>query len=158
MLILRVWSGIRDHWPGRRPEWTLGAGALAMGLALTIQPYMFDLARHYATLDAWAAEWVFADLFLACGAFRLIALTINGTFDGFAYSPHLRVFGAIMGAFLWGAFSYSFLTAYATTAGLGSLGEASLGPAVVYGILAAVEMTNVRTASMDVGALSKGGA
>ncbi len=152
MMLARIWIGVRDHWPGRKFEWLMGAVALGMGLALLVQPYMFELARHYRDLDSWADEGVFSDLFLMCGGFRLVALIINGTFSRFPYSPHLRAVSASMGVMMWGAFAYSFLHAFSITTGMGSDVETSLGPAIVYGGLACAEALNVRTASQDIGA------
>lgn len=151
MILLRTIAGIVDHWPMRRHEWTMGFGAIAMSAALSLQQDMFDLARHYATLQTWTTEETCADIFFLCGAARIVALVVNGTFDGFSHSPHLRVASAIIGTFLWGLFSYSFLETYWSTSA-----ATSLGPFVAYGVAAAVELTNVRSAAADLGALARG--
>jgi hypothetical protein len=146
-----LWTGITEQWPGRRFEWLMGIGAIAIGVGLTVQPQMFDLARHYHTLEGWASEAVFAKLFFLCGVLRLVALTINGTFATFRYSPLILVLSSMAGAFLWGAFSYSFFTAYAQTAGQGPALEASVGPAIVYGLHCLAEVMNTGTAAEAMG-------
>lgn len=149
MILLRTWTGIAAHYADRRFEWVMGGGAFAMGLALTFQPDMFDLAPHYGTLHRAADEPFYAVLFFLCAVFRLVALGVNGTFAGFRLSPHLRALAALLGALLWAFFSLSFMVSaarYGTT----------FGPIVAYGIAAMVELHNVGQAAAAVGAWTKG--
>lgn len=149
MILLRTWSGIAAHWADRRFEWVMGGGAFAMGLALTLQPTMFDTAPHYGTVSRAAGEDLFAVLFFLCAIFRLVALGVNGTFAGFRLSPHLRAISALLGALLWAFFSLSFMV---SAAHYGT----SFGPIVAYGIAAMVELHNVGQAAAAVGAWTKG--
>jgi hypothetical protein len=61
---------------------------------------------------------------------RLIALTINGTFRGFAFSPHIRGFGSLVGVVVWLQISLGFLVAYVSAGRDGSAnGRAGAGAA-----------------------------
>lgn len=145
---MRVWPGIRSHLPARWPEWMMGGAALAMAAVLTAQPNMFDLAPHYGVIAGYASEEGCATAVLLAGAFRLLALGVNGTFESFRYSPHLRVAAALVGAMFWGLFTLGFVVSY-------EVAGTSLGPVVPWGILAVIETINAGRASWEMGQHSR---
>lgn len=149
MILLRTVEGVHAHFPQRWTEWLMVIPALGIGVALEIQPDMFSLAPHYATLEQWASEETWKTIILTSALFRLAALVINGSFAWFRYTPHLRLLGAFVGGAIWSQFA---LSALMTFFAIGS----SLGPVVSYGVLAILEFVNVFRASRALGAWARG--
>lgn len=149
MIWLRTIAGVRTHFPERWTEWLMVVPALGIGFALQVQPDMFDHAVHYDGLRRWAEESTWEAVILTSAVFRLLALFINGTFDWFRWTPHLRFLGAFAGGAIWSQFSLSALVMYFEAG-------SSLGPVMSYGTLAIVEGVNVFRSSRAVGRWAKG--
>ena len=145
---MRVWPGIRSHLPTRWPDWMMGAAALAMAAALTAQPAMFDLAPHYGVIASYASEEGCAMIVLLAGICRVLGLGVNGTFESFRFSPHLRALAAFVGAVFWGLFTLGFVVSYLVAG-------TSLGPIVPWGVLALIETINAGRASWEMGTYSR---
>lgn len=101
MIVLRLARGIRAHFPVRVLEWLMTVPLLTMGGALLGQPGMFARSQSYDQLARWMDQGHWAALVLACAAVRLAALVVNGTFQRFPYSPHLRIAASAIAGLFW---------------------------------------------------------
>lgn len=143
MIVLRVVTGIRSHWHIRATEWLMIYPAVGMGAALIYQPDMFNTSPSFEYVADWMSQPQWALLALICALVRLVALTINGTFAGFGYSPHMRAVASFAGVFFWSQFCLGLLTA----AWYG--GGAWSGP-VMYSMACLAELLNVYRSWMDI--------
>lgn len=142
MILVRIARGISDHFPSRATEWHMCIPPLYVGLALSWQPAIFATSTAYANVAAWMTEASWSALFLSVAAARLVALTVNGTFQVFRYSPLIRLGCAGFAAFAWGQFCLGFFMEWVAT------GRATF----LIGLLAhlvLVEVFNVFRASRD---------
>lgn len=142
MILLRLASGIRDHFPARASEWLSIYPAVLFGVALNAQPDLFSTAPAYGNVASWMSETGWARLFLICAVLRLAALTINGTFPVFPHTPLIRLCVAGLTAMAWGQFCIGFLLEFLVT------GKAMLF-SVLLSHLVLVEMLNVYRSSRD---------
>jgi hypothetical protein len=104
-MFVRIVTGIQGHFPDRALEWGCAANIVWYGSKL-VGPN-----DAWANPDAWAymlslglTENQWGWVFVLIGALRLLALIINGTFDGTWYSamsPWVRAFTAGAGATAW---------------------------------------------------------
>lgn len=102
MIIVRVFTDIKKHFPVRRSEW-IGSGVMILwGL--------FMILDERSTVPGWVGlgrmlQGNFgASLLMVLGSLRLLALIINGTFQKTWYgkiSPHVRVFASIVSCMVW---------------------------------------------------------
>ena len=106
--VRRIVHGIHAHFPIRWPEWVMAAPALGMGIALLEQHAMFQASPSFTTLAAWADQTTWAFLVLFCCFVRVVALTVNGTFHGFGWSPHMRLGASLCGLFFWSQYTLGF--------------------------------------------------
>lgn len=147
MIILRVYSGIAEHFPTRRSEWVL-AGAMVLWGSLLLSPGpIFNQSPAWAGLMAWATEDVWGWSAVMIGAFRLVALLINGTFhDSWygRYSPHVRGLASFMSCFVWMQLSWGLFNAPYMTTGL-----------AIYPSLLLLDLMNVVAAASDAGKMDK---
>lgn len=144
MIFLRVKTGVTQHFHIRLSEWLMLVPSFGMWMAFTIQHDMFETSGSYMYLSSWGDEHVWASIFLIYGIVRASALVVNGTFELFPYSPHIRMLAAVFGALFWSQFSLGFLKAYLA-------GPGALSPVVAYTTLTIFELANVYRASKDVG-------
>lgn len=104
MVFLRVVTGIRDHFESRVPEWAMGIFISIYGAGL------IDPAGGWTVKAAWlgmtsmmSQQW-WAVACILIGAFRLVALAVNGTFADTVYSrysPLVRGLAALASATFW---------------------------------------------------------
>lgn len=111
MIIVRVASGIKDHWHIRATEWLMIYPAIGFGTVLLHQPELFETSRSFEQVARWASQGTWAVGVLLCAAIRLFALTVNGTFKTFPYSPHLRLTATMFGIIFWSQYSLGLLAA-----------------------------------------------
>lgn len=111
LIVRRITHGIVGHFPIRISEWTMIYPTIGMGLALKEQPDMFTTSQSFATIQNIASEMTLSVIVLICALIRLIALVVNGTFQGFGISPHLRLFASMVGLVFWSQFALGFLDA-----------------------------------------------
>ncbi len=144
IVIRRISTGIFNHLPVRVSEWIMAYASISMGVALLKQPDMFTTSVSFEMLESWADEGTWAALVLLCGVLRLAALVVNGTFEGFRFSPHLRAGASVAGAMFWSQYCLGFLMAAAFSGGAWS------GPSV-YSTLLLLELANIYRAWVDIG-------
>ncbi|UIJ73384.1 hypothetical protein [Aurantimonas sp. HBX-1] len=75
---------------------------------------------------------------------RLAALTINGTFKGFAFSPHIRALASVVGVAIWSQVSLGFLMAFLAGGGAPS-------GVIGWSTMVLLEIMNVYRSWSDVG-------
>ncbi len=144
MIVLRVYRGVADHFPIRMSEWVMLWPALGLWVGLQISPAMFQTSPSFAYLAHWADERTWAAIIGLCGLMRLLALTINGTFKGFAFSPHIRAAASIVGVGIWSQVSLGFLMAWINAGGAPS-------GAVAWSTMVLLEIMNTYRSWSDVG-------
>lgn len=144
MILLRISNGITEHFPQRVSEWVMLVPGIGMGMALNYQSNMFSTSYAYTQLAIWLAEAGWAALVLFCTLVRLFALVINGTFRGFPYSPHMRMFAAFISLGFWFQFTLGFLLSAAD-------GTGTWSAVVAYSTFVLLELINLWRASGDLG-------
>lgn len=89
VVLFRVYRGLKKHLPFRWTEWAMLWPAFGMWVVLQWDPIMFSRSASFIYLARYANEGTWATILGFLGVLRLFALTINGAFDGFAFSPHI---------------------------------------------------------------------
>jgi len=144
LIVFRIYRGVADHFPIRVSEWVMVWPAMGMWAALQAMPDMFSVSPSYEYLARWASEQSWAWIIMACGMVRLAALTINGTFKGFAFSPHIRAVASIVGVAIWSQISLGFLMAFLT-------GGGALSGVIGWSTMVLLEIMNTYRSWSDVG-------
>lgn len=121
MIVIRVFTGIKNHFPTRVMEWALAVIAINWGIRLLTVDNVLTLFPSFTNMSNIMSEDMWGIFCVIAGFARLIALVINGTFSGTLYSkysPHLRAFGAALCAFLWSQIVISMLGTIPISPGL----------------------------------------
>lgn len=142
MLSVILVRGIVNHFPIRKSEWGMGIAALGMTVVLRLQPDMFDVSKTFTTMSQMAGEMTWALVALVIGCIRIIALGVNGSFVGFRYSPHLRLFASVVGLMFWGNFLLAVLVSAYYHGG-------ALSGIIAYGTFCFFEACNVIQSASD---------
>lgn len=143
----RLYLGIADHFPARRSEWVLACVMVAWGWILLAPTQTFAGSAAWAQMAAMMHETTWGRLAIGIGAFRLLALIINGTFSRTWYgrwSPHVRALASFLSCFLWFQISFGLLAADVATTGL-----------AVYPGLLALDAMNIVAATKDAAGMDK---
>ncbi|ETW14252.1 hypothetical protein ATO8_00045 [Roseivivax marinus] len=149
ILLKRITDGVASHFHVRVSEWAMVYPCLGMGIALNLQPDMFDASPSFAQLALWLEEREWAFFVIVCAAVRLFALTVNGTFASFRFSPHIRIAAACASAAFWFQFAWGFLQAHIE-------GEGALSAVIAYSTFVLLEAVNIWRSSEDVGRALRG--
>lgn len=144
MIILRVYRGVADHFPIRVSEWIMVWPAIGLWFGLQLDPVMFAKSSSFAFLAAWGDESTWASIVGLCAVCRLAALTINGTFKGFAFSPHIRAAASLIGVAIWSQVSLGFLMAFLVSGG-------AISGVIAWSTFVIAELWNVVRSWDDVG-------
>lgn len=148
MVIVRLGRGIHDHFHTRLTEWIMAYAAIGMWLAFQAQPNMLVSSPSFFVLERWAHQPTWSALVLSCGLARLVALTVNGTFQSFRYSPHLRVAASLLGIAFWSQFTLGFIIAFLE-------GPSAFSAVIAYSTFCLAELANVYRSWSDIGAMMK---
>lgn len=141
MITLR---GIQAHYPFRKNEWRMVIPATLLGAALLFQDGMFETSRSFSALAQTMPQEAWGVALLVYAFVRLVALTVNGSFESFRYSPHMRVFASVVGMIFWGWFGWGFLSAAIYAGG-------ALSAVIVYlTIVFPIEIENALNALADI--------
>ena len=143
MIIQQIRTGIRAHWHIRLSEWIMVYPAALMGAALLLQPAMFSTSPSFDTVAGWGPQARWSVFVLACAVVRLVALVVNGTFESFRYSPHLRLLASVAGIAFWSQFTLGFITSAWFDGGAWS------GP-IAYSTLCLCELANFYRSWKDI--------
>jgi hypothetical protein len=144
MVFIRLRDGIAQHFTVRLSEWLMLFPTVGMWAALKVQTEMFTVSPSFVHLASWASESTWAAIIFVCGIARMAALIVNGTFDEFRFSPHVRCAAAVTCALFWSQFSLGFFYAYWSHGG-------ALSAFVAYTAFTIFELANVYRSSRDVG-------
>lgn len=106
MMVLRVVSGMKDHFKLRLPEWGFAGMMMAYGSTLIWNHNhninTFLLSTGYATMASLAPAVVWGWAICVVSGVRLLALILNGTFGWFkSISPIVRSITSGLSAFVW---------------------------------------------------------
>lgn len=99
--------GITDHVVLRSGSWIMAFLMLALGVDFMRNPALFmnggfgDPVRFVYLQRILASQTFWGVAFIALSSARLVALTINGTFPSFPWSPHVRCVGAALACMAW---------------------------------------------------------
>lgn len=137
----RLWNGVIGHLKSRVAEWFATALLIQFGYILYSPEEVFPHAPNLAVMAQMASEQTWGIICLAVGAIHLLALTINGTFPSFRFSPHVRAAASFIACFLWFQITISIF--------LSGIGGTGLG---TYRLVFILEFWNFLNASQDVGA------
>lgn len=107
----RVTDGIINHFPIRKSEWGMGFAAFGMAMVFRFQPDIFEASKSFGMLARMADETTWGLLAITIAIARLAALGVNGTFQGFGYSPHLRLIASVLGLMFWAQFAIGIVIA-----------------------------------------------
>ncbi|KRE07478.1 hypothetical protein ASE63_22525 [Bosea sp. Root381] len=120
-LPVRLYLGIHDHFPARRSEWVLAGILITWGVILLGPHHTFAGNPAWRQMAAIMSEDTWGWVAIVVGAFRFLALVINGTFAGTWYgrwSPHVRALASFLSCFLWLQISFGLWNSDAATTGL----------------------------------------
>jgi hypothetical protein len=143
MIIVSVVRGVRDHLHIRATEWLMVYPAVFFGIVLLYQDDLFQNSASFAQVAAWADQSTWALCVLLCALTRLVALTVNGTFKNFTYSPHMRLTASFCGIAFWSQYCLGLLSTALLDNGAWS------GP-VIYSTLCLAELLNLYRSWTDI--------
>lgn len=141
-VVRKVGTGVKEHFRIRVSEWVMALPLVGMYLALQIQPDMFSKSGSFSTLAAWGNENTWALLCLFCGITRILALIVNGSFEVFPYSPHIRMTASLLSLFFWSQYSLGFIDAYMN-------GVGAFSAVIAYTTFAVFELVNFWRSNLD---------
>ena len=100
-LAVKLVRGSTHNFTLRVSDWLMALMLASLGLVLRAQPSMFDAPHGFAVLAQMGTAEDWDDVFLLLGSVRLLALFVNGTFDTFRFSPHVRFVFSMASCFVW---------------------------------------------------------
>lgn len=100
-MVKRIWRGIADHFRLRATEWFAAGVLIVLGRKMYFPPPTFPTSESWRVMAEQMSEESWGLIFLGIGLLRLSALTINGTFTGFRFSPLIRCVTAFLACGLW---------------------------------------------------------
>lgn len=110
-------KGITNHFMMRVSDWALALILFNFGIVLLSNRNIFD-NPDYAGMYRVATKALWGTLCITVGIIRIAALTINGTYPSFRWSPHIRTVAAFMSCFAWLNICIGFYVAPTPTAAL----------------------------------------
>lgn len=149
MIVLRLASGIREHFPQRVSEWVLTVAILGWSAVLAGSESTFAHAPAFSELARLADEGTWALICFIVGMIRLTALVVNGTFRQFPYSPHLRGLASFIACIFWGQIALGMMAAWLIS------GAAGTGMVIYFAVMVQ-DCWNLFRAWADVGASRAG--
>ena len=120
-MFIRIVTGIAEHLDVRFPEWIGGVALIVWGMNLILtnvswtNPDAWRMMLSILSEDNWGLVCVGA------GSLWLLALTVNGTFAGTAYSrysPNVRGLCALLSASIWFLVCMSVIAAQTSGRGI----------------------------------------
>lgn len=151
MIIVRIAEGAWQHAGARFSEWVGTAGLIGWGLMLFNEPDIFAKSPSFSVMARWADQAAWANILLAAGAFRFLALVLNGTLPSFRrHTPTIRFLASWLAFMTWGAVALGMFAAWRDVGGLPT-------GWVAYGlIIAPHEWRNILMTRRDMAAVRRG--
>ena len=137
-LHVRLVQGVTHHFPARGTEWMTAMVMWSIGWTLLAPGSTFSASPAWASMASMASEETWGAICFAIGTLRIVALLINGTFDRFTWSPHIRAATSFAACFIW----------YHLATGLSAAGINSTG-AGTYSVIGAFELWNIYWAASN---------
>lgn len=143
-MVKRIWRGVADHFRLRATEWFAAAVLIQLGTTLYFPPPAFPTSESWRVMASQMSEEAWGAIFLAIGLLRFAALTINGTFTGFRFSPLIRFVTAFLACGLWLQVVMSIYESSPNGTGYG-----------LYRLVLILELYNLWRAGVDTGIVMK---
>lgn len=119
-VVLRIGYGISDHFKLRVAEWFATLLLLQFGLIILTTPDVFATSPGFRVMAQWADDTTWGIACLAIGGAHFAALTVNGTFRGFRFSPHIRALACALACYLWLQITLGIYLSGAGSTGVGT--------------------------------------
>lgn len=142
IVVRRIWEGTRDHFQVRATEWIMVVPLLGIGWLMYLDDDLFQSSQSFSVIGRYGDETTWCIVIMLCAINRLLALLINGTFDGFQYSPAIRLFASLVAMTFWFMFAMGIFVAYMYNGG------APTG-IVAYGTFVVIELRNIYLSRRD---------
>jgi len=97
----RLFAGSMHNFSVRVSDWFLGGMLLAYGSVILFFPATFAESRVISVLVRIAPVYMIGYVCFAIGGMRALALTVNGSFPSFRWSPHVRLLMCLLSCFVW---------------------------------------------------------
>ena len=151
MIIVRIAEGAWQHAGARFSEWVGTAGLIGWGLMLFNEPGIFAKSPSFSVMARWADQAAWANILLAAGAFRFLALVLNGTLPSLRrHTPTIRFMASWLAFMTWGAVALGMFAAWRDVGGLPT-------GWVAYGVIIAPhEWRNILMTRRDMAAVRRG--
>ncbi len=143
-LVARLWWGVAGHFHTRAPEWFAAACLFQMGWTLFVPPASFPVSHAWDSMAAMLPEEVWGAIMLMIGGLRLAALTVNGSFRRFRWSPHVRAGTAFLACGVWLQVVLGIWASAPSSTGLGT-----------YRLILVLEFWNMWRAARDTGIVER---
>lgn len=137
---IRLALGVTNHFRTRCMEWFTAILMFQFGWILYSSTPVFQNQPSFRYMENWMSEETWGLTCMALGLIHLIALSVNGTFTGFKYSPHIRAVSSFIACYMWFQIMLAIF--------LSGLGGTGLG---TYRLVLLFEFGNFIFACMDVG-------
>lgn len=115
--IIRVFSGISDHFPSRASSWVTAGMCSHMGFLFLADPKLFTYQHSFGAMERVMSQHQWGMVCLTIGVLRLAALAINGSFPTLRWSPHIRAATSLLTCFVWLQFTLSFMASPVESSG-----------------------------------------
>lgn len=117
-LFAMLFVKIRSHFNARASEWVLACIMTSIGLMFLRPTDLFGNSEAYFGLARIASQGTWGWFCFACGALRLAALTVNGSWVPSTY--HLRAITSLLSCFFWFQISIALMISDQPSMSLGT--------------------------------------
>jgi hypothetical protein len=139
-LVVRVLRGATCRFGLRKQDWFLASMLATFGVVLLVDDGRLNTVAAWDHLWKIASPRVWGWMSLIIGTIRLCALLVNGTFQSFRWSPHIRLIAAALTCFMWFNLVLGIMLAGVMTTA-----------AAIYPHLLVFELYNVYAAAQETG-------
>ena len=130
------------HFELRASSWFMAFMTLGVGVMMTVHPDMLtgsiSSAAYFRRMTILLDQSIWRTLFLFVGTSLIVALTINGSFPAFRWTPHIRFAMSCLSVAIWSQVAISVMGGFPT---IGT---------VAYPVLVLVEAHNAFQALKDI--------
>lgn len=139
-MIITVWAKLSESYRAKRLEWFFAALLMFLGVWLLLPFETFASSPTYLMMARWADETTWGLAFFAAGWVRLVIIVINGAWWRTAF---FRAVAAFYSLFFWLSLFVGILAANPESLGM------------MYGLVFAAEVSNMRLAGKEAGTAEK---
>ena len=143
MIVLRTLAtGVWRHAGVRATEWLGLIPLMGIGFSFLNDPEIISQTASFRVLLDWYAPETWALIFTVTWIFRMIALTVNGSFPRFRHSPTIRFIVSCVAGMLWCGVTIGLHDAYMNAGG-------SPTAIYMYALAAVLELRNAYVSRID---------